>query len=276
MKLALNDTALLNNGVRMPSLGLGTYQAEQGDETEKAILDAFELGYRHIDTAKIYRNEETVGRAFRVSGLRREEVFITSKVWNDDQRTGNIAGAMEDTLKRLNLDYVDLYLVHWPVVGKFVDTWRVLEDLNRQGKCRAIGVSNFNIGHLDQLAHASRVTPAVNQVEWHPWLQQPQLIERCRQAGIVVEAWAPLIKGKVNEIPEIVAIAKRHQKTPAQVTLRWGLQQRVVMIPKSVRRERISENADLYDFTLSEEEMRAMAKLDQAKRIGPDPDHITF
>lgn len=276
LNLSLNDTHLLNNGTRIPALGLGTWQAEQGPDTEQAILDAFELGYRHIDTAALYKNEETVGRAFRVSGLPREEVFITTKVWNDDQRSGNVARALEGSLSRLGMDYVDLYLVHWPVPGKFVQTWRVLEDLARQGKALAIGVSNFMESHLDELAAESRVTPAVNQVEWHPWLQQRPLLERCRRDGIVVEAWAPIMKGKVAEVPEIVEIAKHHGKTPAQVTLRWGLQQRVVMIPKSVRRERIEENADLFDFELSADEMRVMATLDQSKRLGPDPNNITF
>lgn len=276
MKLSLNDTQSLNNGVRMPALGLGTWQAEQGSQTEQAILDAFEVGYRHIDTAKIYKNEESVGKAFRVSGLPREEVFITSKVWNDDQRTGSVARALEDSLARLGMDYVDLYLVHWPVVGKFVNTWRVLEDLARQGKARAIGVSNFMEVHLDELANESRVTPAVNQIEWHPWLQSRSLVERCRRDGIVVEAWAPIMKGKVNDVPEIVEIAKRHQKSPAQVTLRWGLQQRVVMIPKSTRQERIEENADLYDFELSPDEIGAINALDRGQRLGPDPMHIAF
>jgi diketogulonate reductase-like aldo/keto reductase len=276
MNLKLNDTYTLNNGVKMPALGLGTWKAEQGDETEQAILDAFELGYRHIDTAKLYNNEETVGRAFRVSGLPREEVFITSKVWNDEQRSGHVARALEDTLQRLGLDYVDLYLIHWPVPGKFIQSYRVLEDLSRQGKARAIGVSNFLETHLDELAKESRVTPAVNQIEWHPWLQQRSLLERCRRDGIVVEAWAPIMKGKVAEIPEIVEIAKRHNKTPVQVTLRWGLQNRVVMIPKSVRRERIEENADLYDFTLTPEEIAVIDSLDRGERLGPDPGNINF
>ncbi len=276
MTLNLSDTHLLNNGVRMPALGLGTWQAAQGDETEMAILDAFEVGYRHIDTATMYKNEETVGRAFRVSGLPREEVFITTKVWNDDQRSGQVARALEESLSRLGMDYVDLYLIHWPVPGKFVQTWRVLEDLARQGKALAIGVSNFMESHLDELATESRVTPAVNQFEWHPWLQQRALVERCRRDGIVVEAWAPIMKGKVSEVSEIVEIARRHKKTPAQVTLRYGLQNRVVMIPKSTRRERIEENADLFDFELSVDEMKLMAGLDQGKRLGPDPHHITF
>lgn len=276
MNLKLTDTYTLNNGVKIPSLGLGTWKAEQGAETEQAILDAFELGYRHIDTAALYNNEETVGQAFRVSGLEREEVFITSKVWNDDQRSGNVARALEATLKRLGLDYVDLYLVHWPVPGKFVQAYRVLENLMRQGKTRAIGVSNFLESHLDELAKETDVAPAVNQIEWHPFLQSRPLLERCRRDGIVVEAWAPIMKGKVNDVPQIVEIAKRHNKTPVQVTLRWGLQNRVVMIPKSVRRERIEENVGLFDFTLSSDEMAVMNSLDRSERIGPDPSNVTF
>jgi diketogulonate reductase-like aldo/keto reductase len=276
MTLKLSDTFTLNNGVKIPALGLGTFKAEQGDETEQAILDAFELGYRHIDTASLYNNEETVGKAFRVSGLAREEVFITSKVWNDDQRSGNVARALESTLQRLGMDYVDLYLVHWPVPGKFVATYRVLENLARQGKARAIGVSNFLIPHLDELAAEADVAPAVNQIEWHPFLQSRPLLERCKRDGIIVEAWAPIMKGKVNDVPEILEIAKRHNKTPVQVTLRWGLQNRVVMIPKSVRRERIEENADLYDFQLSADEMATMNALDKNERIGPDPSNVTF
>ena len=276
MKLSLSDTVSLNNGVKMPTLRLGTYQASQGTQAEQAVLDAFELGYLHIDTAKIYENEESVGRAVRVSGMPRENVFITSKVWNDDQRSGNVARALDESLSRLGMDHVDLYLIHWPVPGQFVRSWRVLEDLRRQGKARAIGVSNFMVNHLDELARESRVMPAVNQIEWHPWLQSRSLLERCRRDGIVVEAWAPIMKGKVNDVPEIVEIGQRHKKSPVQVTLRWGLQSRVVMIPKSVRQLRIEENADLYDFQLSPEEMKVMDSLDRGQRIGPDPNDFAF
>lgn len=276
MNLKITDTHTLSNGIKLPALGLGTWQAEQGPDTEQAILDAFEVGYRHIDTAKVYKNEESVGRAVRVSGLPREELFITSKVWNDDQRSGNVPRALEDTLRRLGLDYVDLYLVHWPVKECFVRTYRVLEDLQRQGKTLAIGVSNFMEHHLDELAKESRVTPAVNQFEWHPWLQRRSLLDRCRRDGIAVEAWAPIMKGKVNDVPEIVEIAKRHNKTPAQVTLRWGLQNRVVVIPKSTRRERIEENADLFEFELTTEEVNTINSLDRNQRLGPDPDNFTF
>jgi diketogulonate reductase-like aldo/keto reductase len=273
---SIEDTVRLNNGIRMPWLGLGTWRSKEGDEARDSVRTAIELGYRHIDTAAVYKNEDSVGAGIRESGLPREELFVTTKVWNDDLRSGRVIQALETSLKKLGLDYVDLYLVHWPVPGKFVDAWAQMEDLYRQGKTRAIGVSNFHIHHLDELNKAAAVRPAVNQVEFHPHLQQTELVARCRQEGIVFEAWSPLMQGKVAEVPQIVQIAESIGRTPAQVALRWALQKGIVVIPKSTRRERLEENAAIFDFDLSAEDVATIDRLDKNQRVGPDPDNFTF
>lgn len=276
MTLSIESTVRLNNGIEMPLLGLGTWRSKDGDEAYRSVRDALELGYRHIDTASVYGNEESVGRAIRDSKLAREDIFVTTKLWNDDSRSGKIAPALDASLKRLGLDQVDLYLVHWPVKEKFVAAYLGLEKLLEARKTRAIGVSNFLIHHLDELAKHASVVPAVNQIEWHPWLQSNDLHTRCTRAGIVLEAWAPLMQGKINDVPELAQIAQAHQKTPAQVALRWGLQKDVVMIPKSVKRHRIEENAALYDFELSDDEIRRIDALDRGHRFGSHPDTFTF
>ena len=197
MIASIEDTVRLNNGTRMPWLGLGTWKSAEGEEAERAVREAIDVGYRHVDTAAIYKNEQSVGAAIRDAGVARDKLFLTTKLWNDDQRSGQVVQALDASLRKLGTKYVDLYLLHWPVPDKFVDAWRIMEDLYRQGKARAIGVSNFLAHHLDELAKTASVTPAVNQVEFHPWLQQPALIDRCKQAGIVVEAWSPLMRGQV-------------------------------------------------------------------------------
>ncbi len=272
------DCVTLANGVRMPWLGLGTWRSADGDEVEAAVRAALEAGYRHVDTAAVYRNETGVGRAIRESGVAREEVFVTTKLWNDAQREGPdaVRRAFDESLGRLGLDELDLYLVHWPVDGRGTDTWRVLEELYEDGRCRAIGVSNFLVHHLEALLPGCRIVPMVNQVEFHPWLVQPELLAFCREHGIRHEAWSPLMQGRFLEVPELAAIGQAHGRTAAQVLLRWNLQKGSVTIPKSVRPERIRENAAIFDFELTEDEVARIDALDRGERIGPHPDEITF
>jgi len=268
----------LSNGVRMPWLGLGTWRSADGDEVEAAVRVALEAGYRHVDTAAVYRNETGVGRAIRESGVAREDVFVTTKLWNDAQREGPdaVRRAFDESLARLGLDELDLYLVHWPVEGCWRDAWRVLEDLYEEGRCRAIGVSNFLVHHLEALLEDCRIVPMVNQVEFHPWLVQPELLATCRARGIQHEAWSPLMQGRFLELPELAEIGRAHGRTPAQVLLRWNLQKGSVTIPKSVRPERIRENMGIFDFALAHEEVARIDALDRGERIGPHPDEIEF
>lgn len=268
--------ARLNNGVQMPWLGLGTYKAAEGEETYHSVRAALDAGYRSIDTAALYGNEVSVGRAVRDSGIPREEIFITTKVWNDDQRQGRVKQAFEESLKRLGMDYVDLYLVHWPVPEAYVRTWAVMQEIYQSGKTRAIGVSNHLVHHLQAILTPGALTPAVNQVEFHPLLQSRRLHAFCRQHGIQMEAWAPLMKGSTLANPVILEIASRHGKTAAQVVIRWELQKEVVTIPKSVHKERILENGDVFDFALDAEEMHSIDGLDQDNRIGAHPNRIPF
>ncbi len=276
MALSVADTTLLNNGVAMPWLGIGTWQSAAGRETERSVAWALELGYRHVDTAALYGNEADVGRALRASGIPRDQVFVTTKVWNDDLRRRRVREAFDLSLKKLGLDRVDLYLVHWPVPGAYLEAWKVLEDLLAEGRTRAIGVSNFLVPQLETLLAKARVVPAVNQVEWHPWLQQPALVEFCRKHAIAFQAWSPLMQGRVGEEPELVRLGQRHGKSPAQVAIRWGLQRQVVTIPKSVRRERIAENAAVFDFELSADEVSAIDRCDRNLRLGADPNDFHF
>ncbi len=268
---AIQDCVTLANGVGMPWLGLGVFRAEDGEEVKKAIAWAFELGYRGIDTAAVYGNEQGVGEAVRASGLPRDQIFVTTKVWNNDQGYDETLRAFDASLERLGMDRVDLYLVHWPVTGKFRDTWRALERIYADGRSRAIGVSNFLLNHLEDLLAKAEVVPHVNQVEFHPRLLQPELLQYCERHGIRLEAWSPIMRGKVNDIPALVEIGRKYGKTAAQVTLRWDLQHGVVTIPKSVRKERIAENADVFDFALTEDEMQTIDALDRGERLGPDP-----
>jgi len=269
-------TVKLHNGFEMPQFGLGVWRSEPGAETEQAVRWAIEAGYRHIDTAAIYQNEASVGKAVAESGVPREQVFVTTKVWNSDQGYDGALRAFQTSLNKLAMDYVDLYLIHWPVKGKFKETWRAFEHIYGEGRAKAIGVSNFLVHHLEDLLGSAKVKPMVNQVEFHPRLQQPELLAFDQKNEIAHEAWAPIMKGRVNDIPEIQAIAKTHGKTPVQVTLRWELQKGVVTIPKSVKQERIASNVDVFDFELSEKEMAAIDGLDRGERIGPHPDEIDF
>lgn len=237
---------------------------------------ALEIGYRHIDTAAFYENEEGVGQAIRESGIPREQVFVTTKVWNTDQGYETTLKAFDASLKKLGFDYVDLYLVHWPVKGKYKETYKALEKLYKDGYVRAIGVSNFQIHHLQDVLADCEIKPMVNQVEYHPRLTQKELLTFCRENGIQLEAWSPLMRGEILTEPTIVEIGKKYGKTPAQVVLRWDLQHGVVTIPKSVTPARIKENADIFDFSLTDEEMKQIDALNLNKRVGPDPDNFNF
>jgi diketogulonate reductase-like aldo/keto reductase len=274
----VGHAAELANGVRMPVLGLGTWMLREGEEVERVVGEAIGMGYRHVDTAAYYGNEAGVGRAVRASGMRREEVFVTSKVTNDDQRKGydGVLRAFDASLDRLGLGVVDLYLIHWPVKGMYKEAWRALERIYKEGRARAIGVSNFLVHHLEDLLTGAEVKPMVNQVEMHPWLVQPDLRAFCRANGIVQEAWSPLMQGRVGEVPELGEIARRHGKSPAQVVLRWDVQHGVVTIPKTAHRRRLEENAAIFDFELSPDEMATIDSLDRGQRLGADPDHVTW
>jgi len=269
---SLADRVPLNNGTAMPRLGFGTYKSPPGPEVESAVRAAIDVGYCGIDTAALYRNEASIGRVLRESALPREDVFVATKVWNEDQGYDATFRAFDASLHRLGLEYVDLYLVHWPKPSLMRDTWRAMEEIAASGRARAIGVCNHLIHHLETLASFSTVTPAVNQVEHHPYLQQPALREYCHANGIVMQAWAPVMRGRSCREPMLVEIAEAHGKTAAQVSIRWILQHGVTTIPKSVHAERIQENADVFDFALSAEEMRAIDCLDRHERLGPDPD----
>lgn len=270
------DTTTLNNGVPMPWFGLGVFQTKPGREVEDAVAWALEAGYRHIDTAALYGNEAGVGRALHASGVPRGEVFVTTKVWNSDQGYDKTLRAFDGSLNKLGFDFVDLYLVHWPVKGKYKQTWRALEAIYADGRARTIGVSNFHVHHLQDLLDGARVVPAVNQVEFHPYLQQPDLVAFCRTQGIQFEAWSPIMRGRVTQVPALVEIGRAHGKTAVQVTLRWILQQQIVTIPKSAQKQRIIDNADVFDFELSPVEMARIATLDRHERVGPDPDNFNF
>ncbi|MGG3161015.1 aldo/keto reductase [Geobacillus stearothermophilus] len=273
---SLQDCAVLHNGVKMPWVGLGVYKVKEGDEVKSAVRTALEVGYRHVDTAAFYENEEGVGQAIRESGIPREQVFVTTKVWNTDQGYETTLKAFDASLKKLGFDYVDLYLVHWPVKGKYKETYKALEKLYKDGYVRAIGVSNFQIHHLQDVMADCEIKPMVNQVEYHPRLTQKELQAFCRENGIQLEAWSPLMRGEILTEPTIVEIGKKYGKTPAQVVLRWDLQHGVVTIPKSVTPARIKENANLFDFSLTAEEMKQIDALNLNKRIGADPDNFNF
>ncbi|MCP6681764.1 aldo/keto reductase [Bacillus nakamurai] len=276
MANSLKDTVKLHNGVEMPWFGLGVYKVENGSEAADSVKAAIKNGYRSIDTAAIYKNEEGVGEGIKASGVARDELFITSKVWNEDQGYEKTLDAFEKSLERLGLDYLDLYLIHWPGKDKYKDTWRALEKLYKDGKIRAIGVSNFQVHHLEELLKDAEIKPMVNQIEFHPRLTQKEVRDFCKAQGIQVEAWSPLMQGQLLDNDVLSQIAKKHNKSVAQVILRWDLQNEVVTIPKSIKEHRIIENADIFDFELSQEEIEKINALNKDERVGPNPDELLF
>jgi 2,5-diketo-D-gluconate reductase A len=266
----------LNNGVGIPQLGFGVFQIEP-DRTAEAVLTAFEAGYRHIDTAQGYNNEEGVGEAIRASGLPRGEIFVTTKLANDRHGYDQAISALDESLQRLGLDHVDLYLIHWPrpAQNRYVETWKAFEKIASDGKARAIGVSNFQIPHLKRLAEETATVPAVNQIELHPWLPQTELRAYHQRLGIATEAWSPLAKGGELLADElIVGLSEKYGKTPAQIVLRWHLQLGNIAIPKSVTPSRVRENADIFDFELSDDDVASISELGNGRRLGPDPDNF--
>jgi len=272
----LQDTTTLHNGVKMPWFGLGVFKVKEGSEVVDSVKAAIKNGYKSIDTAAVYQNEEGVGQAIKEAGVPREELFITTKVWNADQGYETTLNAFETSMEKLGLEYLDLYLIHWPVAGKYKDTWKALEKLYKDGRVRAIGVSNFHVHHLKDLMAEAEIKPMVNQVEYHPHLAQTELLEFCKAEGIQMEAWSPLKQGELLSEPTIVEIAENHGKSPAQIILRWDLQNGVVTIPKSIKEHRIVENADVFNFELSAEDMNRLNSLNKDERVGPDPDNFDF
>ncbi|WP_100398983.1 aldo/keto reductase [Bacillus sp. FJAT-44742] len=276
MASSLQDTVTLHNGVRMPWFGLGVFKVEEGKEVIDSVKNAIQTGYKSIDTAAVYGNEDGVGQGIRESGATREDLFITSKVWNADQGYNSTLEAFQTSLNKLGLDYLDLYLIHWPVEGKYKETWKALEKLYKEGRVRAIGVSNFHIHHLKDLLEDAEIKPMVNQVEYHPHLTQEELLAFCEGKSIQLEAWSPLKQGELLRDGTIKDIGKKYGKSPAQIILRWDLQNKVITIPKSVNEERIKANANVFDFQLTDQEMNQISSLNKNERVGPDPDDFDF
>ena len=271
MALTLDSRVRLNNGVEMPVLGLGVWNIPAGRATQASVRSALSTGYRLIDTAKLYGNEADVAIAVQESGVPREDVFVTTKLWNTDHGYKSAIQAFEESLSRMRMDYVDLYLIHWPVRGPArIESWDALVDLYKEGKCRAIGVSNYMMNHIEEI-RGSPVAPAVNQIEFSPFLYQKEILEYCRQRGIVVEAYSPLTRGRRLNDRRLRAIAAKYGRSPAQILLRWGLQHGLVMIPKSSRPDHIRENANVFDFEIRAEDMVALDALDEQRRMAWDP-----
>ncbi|CAD5897417.1 promiscuous aldo/keto reductase [Carnobacterium maltaromaticum] len=280
MNINFENQVTLNNEVNMPWIGLGVFRVEDHAELVEAIKLAIVQGYRSIDTASIYGNEEAVGEGIRqgivAAGISRKELFVTSKVWTADMGFEEVEKAYQVSLDKLGLDYLDLYLIHWPVAGKFIPTWKKMEELYQDGKIRSIGVSNFQIHHLEELFAETSIKPVINQVEYHPKLTQLELQNYLKQHNIQMEAWSPLMNGEILMNPVVLAIAERHGKTAAQVILRWDLQNGVITIPKSTNEQRLAQNKDIVDFNLSEQDMHQIQQLNENHRIGPDPDNFDF
>ncbi len=283
MKGAFNmtvQTKTLNNNIEMPELGYGVFRVEQGQELVEAVKTAIKKGYRSIDTAAIYGNEESVGQgvneAIKEGLVTREDLFITSKVWNDGLTYDETIEAYETSLSKLGLDYLDLYLIHWPGDNKYQEPWKALETLYKEKRVRAIGVSNFQVNHLEDLRKNFEITPVINQIEFHPRLTQEEVRTYCKEHNIQVEAWSPLMAGELLDNETIAGIAEKYNKSVAQVILRWDLQHNVITIPKSMNEKRIEANIDLFDFELTSEEMKQLDALNDNARSGPHPDEFDF
>ncbi|SDM45484.1 aldo/keto reductase [Sediminibacillus halophilus] len=276
----LQAVTTLNNGAKMPWLGLGVFKVEEGSELVEAVKTAIIEGYRSIDTAAIYGNEAGVGQGIKegikAAGIRREDLFVTSKVWNDHLDYEGTLQAFETSLEKLGLDYLDLYLIHWPGNSKYKQVWSALETLYKKDRIRSIGVSNFQIHHLEELIKDAIIKPVINQVERHPKLTQKELLAFCQQHDIQLEAWSPLMQGQILDHPVLLEIAAKYNKSTAQVILRWDLQQQIVVIPKSTKAHRIKANADLFDFELTKEDTEQIDNLNENHRVGPDPDTFDF
>ncbi|WP_460278239.1 aldo/keto reductase [Clostridium sp. CTA-5] len=263
----------LSNGIKMPLLGFGTYKVESGESVINSVKEALKIGYRHIDTAAFYGNEEGVGIAIKESGIKREDIFLVSKVWNTEQGYEKTIKSFEDSLKRLGTDYLDLFLIHWPQ-PLHKETWKALEKLYNEGRVKAIGVSNYTVNHLKDLLKDSEISPMVNQIEFHPKLIQSELMDFCNKNNIQIEAWSPLMRGGIFKIKLLDELSKKYKKTISQIVLRWDLQMGVVTIPKSIKPSRIKENADIFDFELTNEDMKRINELNEKLRCGSNPDII--
>ena len=277
----INTTKKLNNGVEIPYLGCGVFQVNDGDEAVNTVRWAIEAGYRHIDTASAYRNERSVGQAIRQSGINRKELFVTTKLAIDDMRQSTQMKGFERSLSLLQVDYVDLYLIHWPVTGKNRETWKIMEEIYKSGRARAIGVSNFVEFHLEKLLQDAKIVPAVDQIELHPYFSQQPLVAYCEKLGIAGEAWSPLggTGGNLLNDPVLKKIAEKYKKSTAQVVLRWELQSGIITIPKSTHQARIKANTELYDFELSAADIKTINDMDKAPKplgMGWDPNKIAF
>lgn len=275
--MTFQTTIELNNGVLIPQLGCGTALiSEDYHKTVEIVSQAIDMGYRHFDTASIYYNEEAVGEAIRISGIPREEFFVTTKLWTTDMRAEREEEAFNESMKKLGMDYVDMYMIHWPVRGRYTESWKVLEKLYGQGRTRTIGVSNFNPHHIDDIIALGGVVPAVNQYQFHPQMSCPELRDYCRRNDIAFEACQPLGQGLYIDDPEICRIAEKYGKTAAQVVIRWDLQHGVITIPKSSKPDRVRENGDVFDFELSSEDMMILDSMNVNRNIVPDADPETF
>ncbi len=274
MEKKLNSKIKLNSGNEMPVLGLGTYKLTDEKTVHKAVESALEIGYRLIDTASMYNNEEFVGDAIQNSNIPREEIFVTTKLDNDQHGYDNTLKAFDISLKKLKLDYIDLYLIHWPVTGLRNESWKALEKLYEQNVCKSVGVSNYTIRHLSELFENSNLKPAVNQVEFNPFNYQKKLLDFCKENGIQLEGYTPLARSKRFDHPEVKKIAEKHSKTPAQILIRWAIQQNVIIIPKSSNPERIKENSNVFDLQLDDEDMKKLNSLNENLRFAMDPAEI--